>query len=105
MVVPNGNSHSPGFFTFPLTPKSFVPPVSVRLRSLNQSEPFSTICEIQHNVSTLFTTVGLPNSPLIAGNGGLVRGIARLPSSEFNKAVSSPQIYRPALEWTFISRL
>src|SRR5664280_1454008 len=104
IVIPRGSSHVPGFRTLPLTPKSLVPPVGVRLNPLNQSAPFSTICEIHESVSTLFTTVGLPNRPLIAGNGGFVLGRALLPSSELSKAVSSPQIYLPALECTYKSR-
>ena len=43
-------------------------------------------------VSTLFTTVGQPHNPFTAGNGGLIRGLPLLPSSDSNKAVSSPQI-------------
>jgi len=46
-------------------------------------------------VSTLFNTVGLCHSPLIAGNGGRGRGSPRLPSIEVNKAVSSPQTNAP----------
>ena len=49
------------------------------------------------SVSTLFTTVGRPHAPETWGNGGLVRGLARLPSKQLMSAVSSPQIYRPAL--------
>ena len=48
------------------------------------------------SVSTLFTTVGRPHAPETWGNGGLVRGLARLPSKQLMSAVSSPQIYRPA---------
>src|SRR5439155_1568090 len=42
------------------------------------------------SVSTLLTAVGLPYSPTRAGNGGLFRGCARLPSSDSSSAVSSP---------------
>ncbi|MNR69211.1 hypothetical protein D3C85_1943020 [compost metagenome] len=45
--------------------------------------------------STLFTTVGQLYKPAIAGKGGLIRGLPRLPSKDSNKAVSSPQIYAP----------
>ena len=44
------------------------------------------------SVSTLLTTVGLPNRPTSTGNGGLLRGSPRLPSIELNSAVSSPQM-------------
>ena len=47
-------------------------------------------------VSTLFTTVGLLQSPETAGNGGLILGLPRSPSNDSIKAVSSPQIYAPA---------
>ena len=48
------------------------------------------------SVSTLLTTVGLPNSPTSTGKGGLLRGSPRLPSIELKSAVSSPQMYAPA---------
>ena len=44
------------------------------------------------SVSTLLTTVGLPNSPTSTGNGGLLRGSPRLPSIDSKSAVSSPQM-------------
>ena len=44
------------------------------------------------SVSTLFSTVGLPNRPFSTGNGGLERGSPRYPSMELNRAVSSPQM-------------
>ena len=47
-------------------------------------------------VSTLFTTVGLLQSPETAGNGGLILGFPRSPSNDSINAVSSPQIYAPA---------
>ena len=43
------------------------------------------------SVSTLLTTVGLPNSPSRAGRGGFARTSPRLPSSELRSDVSSPQ--------------
>ena len=36
--------------------------------------------------------VGSPNRPWVVGNGGLLRGSPRNPSSELNRAVSSPQM-------------
>ena len=44
------------------------------------------------SVSTLLTTVGLPNRPTSTGNGGLLRGSPRLPSIDSKSAVSSPQM-------------
>ena len=40
--------------------------------------------------------VGIPNTPETAGNGGLMRGFPRRPSSDSMSAVSSPQMYAPA---------
>ena len=57
------------------------------------------MCGRYASVSTLFTTVGSPYNPLIAGNGGFSRGSPRLPSSEFSSPVSSPQMYAPAPRW------
>jgi hypothetical protein len=56
------------------------------------------------SVSTLFTTVGAPYRPWVAGNGGLSRGWPRYPSSESSSAVSSPQMYAPAPAWTVSSQ-
>ena len=61
------------------------------------------MCGKLHKVSTLLTMVGLPNKPLTCGNGGFALGVARLPSKALINAVSSPQIYRPALQWTYKS--
>ena len=44
------------------------------------------ICVTQASVSTLLTMVGLRNAPSMAGNGGLIRGHARLPSSDLDQA-------------------
>jgi hypothetical protein len=41
-------------------------------------------------VSTLFSTVGHWNAPATAGNGGRMRGMPRLPSSDSSSADSSP---------------
>jgi len=54
------------------------------------------MCGTAARVSTLLIVVGMPNRPATAGNGGLMRGLPRLPSSEFIIAVSSPQMYAPA---------
>src|SRR3990172_4611802 len=91
-VVPIGSSHRPGRFTLPLTPYSLVPPSAVRLSLRNHSAPLFTMCGTQHIVSTLFTFVGLPHSPLVAGKGGLLRGVALLPSIALSSPVSSPQM-------------
>ena len=59
------------------------------------SPPSLTIGTTAAIVSTLFTTVGQPQSPAIAGNGGLILGLPRLPSNDSSNAVSSPQMYAP----------
>ena len=92
MGVPIGNSHNPGFLTRPLTPNIFVPESLNRPKDLNQSAPKFKICGKLQKVSTLFTMVGLPHKPATCGNGGFALGVARLPSRELIKAVSSPQI-------------
>ena len=57
------------------------------------------------SVSTLFTTVGLPNRPTSTGNGGLLRGSPRLPSIDSKSAVSSPQMYAPAPRRSSMSKV
>ena len=59
---------------------------------LNQSTPRRAIWATHAIVSMLFTTVGFLNTPSIAGNGGLIRGQARLPSRLSMSPVSSPQM-------------
>ena len=56
------------------------------------SPPISRMSGMLASVSTLLTTVGLPNSPTSTGNGGLLRGSPRLPSIDSKSAVSSPQM-------------
>ena len=41
---------------------------------------------------TLFTTVGRPNRPSMAGSGGFARTMPRLPSKLSSMEVSSPQM-------------
>ena len=60
------------------------------------SAPTRRISSTLISVSTLLIAVGLPNTPWVTGKGGLFRGSPRLPSSELNSAVSSPQMYAPA---------
>ena len=64
--------------------------------SCTTSAPLMRMCGTAASVSTLLIVVGMPNTPATAGNGGLMRGLPRLPSSEFISAVSSPQMYAPA---------
>ena len=70
--------------------------LSGRDHCLYHSAPLMRMCGTAASVSTLLIVVGWPNSPATAGNGGLMRGLPRRPSSEFISAVSSPQMYAPA---------
>src|SRR6201999_2639325 len=86
-------SYTPGLLIFPQADSSFVPvdlPTPIFEYS---SPPILMIGTTAAKVSTLFTTVGQSQTPFTAGNGGLIRGFPRLPSSDSINAVSSPQIY------------
>ena len=61
-------------------------------RAAKAPPPSRRIGSTLTSVSTLLTTVGLPNSPTSTGNGGLFRGSPRKPSMELKIAVSSPQM-------------
>src|SRR5271156_3151475 len=100
--VPIGTSYTPGCTTSPLTPINFSPAEPFRPCDLYQSTPRKRIVGTFANVSTLLITVGLFHRPCCTGNGGLLRGSARLPSIASSSAVSSPQMYPPGL--TNISR-
>ena len=58
----------------------------------NHSAPRLMMWGTAAMVSTLFTMVGWPKAPLIAGNGGLILGQPFLPSSDDSRPVSSPQM-------------
>ena len=55
-------------------------------------------------VSTLFTVVGVPYRPLLAGKGGLSLGWPFFPSKLSSRAVSSPHMYAPAPRCKNISK-
>src|SRR6478672_2045657 len=90
---PRTTSYVPGRCTLPHTQKSLVPVLFGFDRHifLYQSAPFIRIGAAASSVSTLLIVVGIPKTPATAGNGGLIRGLPRRPSSEFIRAVSSPQ--------------
>src|SRR3984957_1890016 len=94
---PIGISNTPGFRTSPLMPTNFNPAAPPRPCALYHSTPFTRICGTLANVSTLFNAVGLLKTPCATGNGGLLRGSARLPSMASINALSSPQMYPPGL--------
>ena len=58
----------------------------------NHAAPRLTISGTSASVSTLLIVVGMFHSPFWAGKGGLMRGYARLPSTELSRLVSSPQM-------------
>src|SRR3954471_15625120 len=101
-VMPSSSSYTPGLFTCPLIPNSFGPGDFSLPIDLNHAGPLSRpmMCGTQQSVSTLLMTVGRANAPAIAGNGGLLRGQPRFPSSDSSNPVSSPQMYAPAPRWT-----
>src|SRR5207302_7842458 len=68
------------------------------------SAPFMMIGGTLANVSALLMTVGPPQSPTTAGNGGRMRGTPRLPSSDSISADSSPTSYAPAPPCQYTSK-
>src|SRR5579862_9860519 len=95
-VVPLGSSYTPGLTTWPLTQNKRLPPFFSLPNFAYHSAPLLMMGGTQAMVSTLLITVGQPNNPITAGNGGLRRGKPFLPSRDSKSAVSSPQIYAPA---------
>ena len=103
-VVPMGTSTRPVLWIFPPRANTFVPfEFSVPIEA-NHSGPFTMICGIFANVSTLFKIVGFWKSPLRAGNGGRGRGSPLFPSMDVMSAVSSPQTNAPAPSLNSISK-
>src|SRR5215471_6033598 len=62
----------------------------------NQAGPLRRIVGTEAKLRVLLTVVGAPKTPKFAGNGGLLRGLPGLPSSDSSSPVSSPQMYAPA---------
>src|SRR2546425_12045146 len=91
-VTAHEASYTPGFFTRPEIEYIRVPPSVLVPSAANHSAPRLMMGGTQQIVSTLFTIVGAPKAPLIAGNGGLILGQPFLPSSDESKPVSSPQM-------------
>src|ERR1700739_989441 len=85
-------SYTPGLLILPQAEINLVPVLFPTPIFAYSSPPSLIIGTTAAMVSTLFTTVGQSHKPLIAGNGGLMRGLPRLPSSDSISAVSSPQI-------------
>src|SRR5262249_47701354 len=91
-VTPKSNSYRPGRSTQPHRQNSRVPVEPWVPIPAKAGPPIRRISSTHSSVSTLLIAVGLPNRPDCAGNGGLLRGSARLPSMELTRAVSSPAI-------------
>src|SRR5512137_819219 len=94
--VPTGTSAMPELVILPTRQNVLVPEFPPTPMPLYQSAPFNTIWGTMDQVSTLLSVVGLSNNPLLAGNGGLWRGLPRFPSIDISSAVSSPQTKAPA---------
>src|SRR2546428_10544860 len=70
----------------------------------NHSAPPRIMCGTLAKVSALLITVGPPQRPTTAGNGGRIRGMPRLPSSDSISADSSPTSYAPAPPCQYTSK-
>ncbi len=73
--------------------------------ALYQSAPLRRIVGTLAKVSTLLIRVGHPNRPLTAGYGGRGRGVPRLPSTDWIRAVSSPHTKAPAPRRIWMSKV
>jgi len=93
--MPIGTSTRPVCCTLPPRAKTLVPALLSVPVLANQAAPLRMMGAMLANVSTLLSTLGLPQRPLTAGNGGRGRGSPRLPSIEVMRAVSSPQTKAP----------
>src|SRR3954447_12621812 len=101
---PSLSSYTPGLFTCPVRQVILVPAAFGTPRAANAAPPARMIAGTAQYVSTLFRTVGHWNAPTTAGNGGRIRGIPRLPSSDSSSADSSPHSYAPAPVWAYRSK-
>src|ERR1700722_3738754 len=86
----------PGLLTCPEIEYSRVPPFFGVPRLAYQSPPLRMMAGTVLRDSALLMMVGQPYSPTTAGNGGLIRGYPRFPSSDSISADSSPHSYAPA---------
>ena len=69
-----GTSTKPVLTTLPERAKTFVPLLFSVPMEAYQSAPLRIICRMAAKVSTLLITVGWPQRPFWAGNGGLGLG-------------------------------
>src|SRR6476646_11246577 len=96
---PSFNSYTPGLLTWPVRQVILVPPDLGTPSAAKAAPPSRIIAGTAQKVSTLFNTVGHWNAPTTAGQGGRMRGMPRLPSSDSRSADSSPHSYAPAPVW------
>ena len=89
---PSSSSTTQGRFTCPEIANSLVPTLFGRPKLENHAPPRRRMVDATTMLSTLFTVVGQPYSPIAAGKGGFIRGSPFLPSRLSSRAVSSPQI-------------
>src|ERR1700760_673534 len=94
--IPSGNSRFAGFSTWPETEKITVPAAFLGPSCTNHSGPLRNIAGTEAKLWVLLMVVGAPYRPKLAGNGGLNRGFAGLPSPETKIAGSSPPVVGPA---------
>ena len=78
--------------TEPMRVNSLVPLLFSVPIAANHSRPLIMIWGTHDMVSVLFTTVGRLNRPASTERGGLVRGMARLPSIPNMRADASPEM-------------
>src|SRR6202453_2574734 len=76
-----------GLFTCPETQKSLVPRLFGAPKLANHEAPRRRMVGATAIDSTLFTVVGQPLRPTLAGNGGFMRGWPFLPSRDSSIAV------------------
>ncbi len=103
--MPKAVSTMPPRAMFPPSWKTWVPRERPTPSPAKASAPAAMIIGTEPRVSTLLTTVGLPNRPSRAGIGGLARTMPRLPSRLSSMEVSSPQMYAPPPTRTNRSKL
>ncbi len=97
-----GTSMRPVFLTLPVRANALVPGLDGVPMPAYHAAPFLMIIGTFAYVSTLLSTVGLPQRPCSTVRGGLTRGMPRLPSIEAVSAEPSPQTNAPAprLMWS-----
>src|ERR1035437_3392889 len=94
--MPIGTWTRPVLLTRPARAKTLVPLLFSVPMPANHAPPLRLIGGLFAKGATLLIRVGQPHRPDCAGNGGRGRGVPRLPSIEWIRAVSSPHTNAPA---------